>query len=161
MSNFNYNETEMIGRLTRDPEVNYTAGGKAVTKFGVVTNRSWKGADDQWKEKATFSDWIMWNGSGEAFAKNARKGDQVFVKGEFGVDEWEDKNDGTKRSRPVFTALMARVLSKAGAGKSAEGSEDTTPTEPKAKRGRPAKSETKPAATPQAEDDDEDSDIPF
>jgi len=36
------NKVLLIGNLTRDPEVRYTANGTAVCSFGLATNRSWK-----------------------------------------------------------------------------------------------------------------------
>lgn len=49
------NKVMMIGRLTRDPELNVTAGGTKLTKFGVATNEVFY-KEDQKKEKTTFSD---------------------------------------------------------------------------------------------------------
>ena len=39
------NEVNLIGRLTRDPEMRYTQGGMAVARFSIVIDRMKEGAD--------------------------------------------------------------------------------------------------------------------
>ncbi len=42
MSARSLNSVMLIGNLTRDPEIRYTANGTAVVTFGIATNKSWK-----------------------------------------------------------------------------------------------------------------------
>jgi len=35
------NKVQLIGNLTRDPELRYTPQGTAVSTFGLATNRTW------------------------------------------------------------------------------------------------------------------------
>jgi len=35
------NKVQLIGNLTRDPELRYTPNGTAVCSFGLATNRGW------------------------------------------------------------------------------------------------------------------------
>ena len=41
----NYNKVILLGRLTRDPELRYTAGGTAVAKIGFAVNNRYKQGD--------------------------------------------------------------------------------------------------------------------
>ncbi|MBI3290624.1 single-stranded DNA-binding protein, partial [Candidatus Microgenomates bacterium] len=41
MANKSLNKVQLIGNMTRDPELRYTPTGAAVCTFSVATNRSW------------------------------------------------------------------------------------------------------------------------
>ena len=38
----NLNSVTVIGNLTRDPEVRFTANGRSNATFGIAVNRSWR-----------------------------------------------------------------------------------------------------------------------
>ncbi len=52
----NYNKVILMGNLTRDPQLSYTANNTAITKFGLAVNRRWRGPDGQQKEETMFVD---------------------------------------------------------------------------------------------------------
>lgn len=95
----NYNHLTLGGNLTRNCEVRYTAGGKAVCKFGLAVNERWKGTDGQDRESVLFVDVTIFDKRGEAFAKFHKKGDQAFVVGKLQLEQWEDRDSGAKRSK--------------------------------------------------------------
>jgi single-strand DNA-binding protein len=43
----------LIGNLGRDPEMSYTPDGKAITKFSVAVNRTWKDRDTSERKEET------------------------------------------------------------------------------------------------------------
>jgi single-strand DNA-binding protein len=111
-----FNKVILMGNLTRDPEVRYTPGGSAVCHFGLAANRRYKTQDGDWKEETTFVDCTMWGKRGEAFAKYHSKGKQAFIEGELRLDTWEDKNDGSKRSKLYVVALNWEFVGGGGRG---------------------------------------------
>lgn len=148
------NKVMMIGRVTRDPELNHTAGGTKITRFGIACNEVYY-KDSEKHEKATFTDWTIFNGSGENFKKIVSKGDLVYLEGKYSLNEWTDQ-EGNVRKNPQFTALSWQLLSKVGASKSGEdsSSKDGDEATDKPKRERPKKE----VAQPKIEEED---DIPF
>lgn len=44
----NLNRVEVIGNLTRDPELRYTPSNQAVTSFAIATNRRYKDQSGNW-----------------------------------------------------------------------------------------------------------------
>lgn len=94
----NYNKVLLIGNLTRDPELKYTASGTAVGNFGLAVNRTWNGPDGNRREEATFIDCEIWGKRAEAFCEYMSKGRPVFVEGRLKLDSWETQ-DGQKRSK--------------------------------------------------------------
>jgi len=108
------NHVVLIGRLTRDAELKYTATGQAVCKFAVAVNRRRK-SGDQWVDEANFFDVVVWGRQGEALNQYLIKGKPVAVEGELRQDRWEQ--DGQNRSKVEIVASNLQLLGGApGAG---------------------------------------------
>ena len=93
------NKVQIIGNISRDPEVKYTAHGKAVTDLGVAINRSWKDDSGTKHEEVTFADVTLWGRLAEVAGDFCRKGGSVYIEGRLQMDTWEDKQSGQKRSK--------------------------------------------------------------
>ena len=87
------NRIEIIGRLTKDVELNTTNNGVSVAKFGIAVNRKFK--DENGESVADFFNVVAWRGLGENIHKYCKKGSKVFIAGELQNRSW-DKEDGTK-----------------------------------------------------------------
>jgi single-strand DNA-binding protein len=100
-----YNKVILMGNLTRDPELRYTANNMAICKFGLAVNRRFKdGASGEWKEEPTFVDITIFGARAEPFAKFHSKGKPAFIEGSLRLDTWDDKNGGGKRSKLYVVA---------------------------------------------------------
>ena len=97
------NKAQIIGRLTRDPEVRTTPSGVSVTSFGVATNFVWKDADGNRKEAVEFHNIVGWRRLGEIMGQYLRKGSRVFIEGRLQTRNWEGQ-DGSKRNRTEIVA---------------------------------------------------------
>lgn len=86
------NKIILIGRLTKDPELSYTQGGKAVCKFTLAVDRPYNGES----KEADFINIVVWNKAGESAAKYLAKGRQTAVEGRLQIRSY-DGNDGKKR----------------------------------------------------------------
>lgn len=85
------NKVILVGNLTRDAEVNFTAGGTAVCVFTVATNRAWKGTDGDFQEEASFHRVNAWGKYGENLGKILKKGQKVYVEGFLTYREQRDE----------------------------------------------------------------------
>jgi single-strand DNA-binding protein len=54
------NKVQLIGNLTRDPELRYTPQGTAVCTFGLATNRTWNTDAGEKKEDVEFHRIVAW-----------------------------------------------------------------------------------------------------
>jgi len=89
----------LIGNITRDPELRYTAGGQAIATFGVAVNRRWQNRQTQaWEETTSFFDIVCWGDLGTNVADSLSKGDRVIISGRLEQRSWETQ-DGEKRSK--------------------------------------------------------------
>jgi len=101
----NLNKVMLIGRLTRDPEIRAFGTGGKVAAFGFAVNNKKKNAQTgEWEDEPVFLDIEAFNRqSGRQLAdlveQYFKKGAQFYLEGHLRLDQWQDKNDGSKRSR--------------------------------------------------------------
>lgn len=97
MSTRSLNKVQLIGNLTRDPELRYTPQGTAVCSFGLATNRSWVTESGERKEDVEFHRIVAWAKLAELCSQLLFKGRKVYVEGRLQTRQWEGQ-DGVKRS---------------------------------------------------------------
>jgi single-strand DNA-binding protein len=125
----NYNKVILMGNLTRDPELRYTANNMAICKFGLAVNRRFKdGASGEWKEEPTFVDITIFGARAEPFAKYHAKGKPAFIEGSLRLDTWDDKNGGGKRSKLYVVADNWEFVGSGGGGGGGAGGRGSFPT---------------------------------
>jgi single-strand DNA-binding protein len=86
----------IVGNLTRDPELRFTAGGKGVASFGVAVNRRYQ-VNGEWQEKVSFFNVTAWDSLGENAAASLTKGTRIMVTGRLEQREYET-TAGEKRN---------------------------------------------------------------
>lgn len=101
-----------IGRAGGDPEIRFTANGKAVANFNIAsTKRRFNRDTQQWEDGDTI--WVsitVWGKKGEAVANGVQKGDLLMVVGEWREHRWETP-EGEKRSKlKVIADEVAHVI---------------------------------------------------
>lgn len=91
------NKVELIGNLTRDPELRYTPQGTAVCTFGLATNRSWVTDSGEKKEEADFHRLVAWNKLAELCSQLLTKGRKIYVEGRLSNRSWTGQ-DGVQKN---------------------------------------------------------------
>ncbi len=100
----NGNNVELIGNITRDPELRFTPSGAAVANFGLAVNRRWQNRQtNEWEEQVSFFDIVAWRELAENVAESLTKGSRVMVSGRLDQRSWETDN-GEKRSKVEVVA---------------------------------------------------------
>lgn len=112
------NSVSMIGNLTRDPEVRYTASGRAVCNLSIANNRIFTKNGERASEVSYF-DVEVWGNVAENCAKYLSKGSGIAVDGRLRQDRWE--KDGKTQSRVRIVANNVHFLSKKGADQGQQG----------------------------------------
>jgi single-strand DNA-binding protein len=111
---YTLNRAQLIGNLTRDPEVRQTAGGQMVASFSIATSSSWTDKTGQRQEKSEFHNVVAWGKLAEIAQAYLKKGRKVFVEGRMQTRDW-DGEDGVKRYRMEIVVDQLILLDKAGA----------------------------------------------
>lgn len=101
------NRVILVGRLTRDAELQYTNSGFAIGKMSIAVNRR-KKQGDQWMDEGNFFDVTLFGKRAESLAQYLLKGNQIAVEGQLNQDRWEQ--DGMKRSRVNIDATNIQLL---------------------------------------------------
>lgn len=91
------NTCTLVGNVTRDPEIRFTTGGRAVASFGLAVNRRWQ-SNGEWQEQTSFFDVVAWGTLGENCAQSLSKGTRAVVFGRLEQRSWETEG-GEKRSK--------------------------------------------------------------
>ena len=100
----NGNHVNIIGNLTRDPELRFTPTGQATAGFGLAVNRRWQNRQTQeWEEATSFFDVVCWGQLAENAAQSLSKGSRVIVSGRLDQRSWETA-ERERRSKVEITA---------------------------------------------------------
>ncbi len=91
------NRAQLIGNLTRDPELRYTPSGTAVCSFSIATNRNWTTDTGEKREEVEFHRIVAWAKLAELCSQFLVKGRKVYVEGRLATRSWTAQ-DGTNRS---------------------------------------------------------------
>jgi single-strand DNA-binding protein len=90
------NTITLVGNLTRDPELRFTSGGRAVASFGLAVNRRYQ-VNGEWKDQTSYFNITAWGQLGENAAASFTKGSRVIVTGRLEQREYETR-EGDKRT---------------------------------------------------------------
>jgi single-strand DNA-binding protein len=102
----------LTGRLTRDPELKFSAAGKAIARFSVVTSRRVKDQrTNEWSDTdTTFWDCTAFGELASNLAESLLKGTAVIVSGHASQEEWTGKDGEKRRSLKVIAEDVAPSL---------------------------------------------------
>lgn len=105
------NDVRLVGRLTRDPELKYTAGGQAVCRLDLAVNRRYKDKSGEWKDEASYIPVVVWRESAQRCSDRLKKGSPVYVEGRLRSRSWETK-EGQKRTTLEVDSRSIQFLEK-------------------------------------------------
>lgn len=97
------NSVNLVGRLTRDPELTHTANGTAVCRLGLAVPRRDRDAEPVYVEVKAF------DGQAQASADHLERGRLVAISGRVETDKWEAA-DGARRSMTYVVARRVEFL---------------------------------------------------
>ena len=114
------NKVLLVGNLGKDPEVRFTANGRAVARFPVATSEKWTDQEGNRQERTEWHNIVVWGKQAETCGQYLAKGRQVFIEGAIRSRQYDDK-DGNKRYITEIIARDVRFLGGGGRGGPAEG----------------------------------------
>lgn len=141
------NHIDIMGRLTRDPDLRYTQNQTPVASFSLAVDRDFKGSDGS--READFIPVVCWRQLAEHMQRWFRKGSMVVVSGRLQLRDYTDK-EGTKRT--VAEVVADRIYF--GESKKDRDEANYAAAEREGKN-------YQPAAAPVSVEADEDGELPF
>lgn len=85
------NQTVLVGRLVKEPELRKTEQGKKVTNITLAVPRSYKNVSGEYD--TDFISCVLWSGVAENTVEYVKKGDLLGVKGRIQTRSYEDKEE--------------------------------------------------------------------
>ena len=85
------NNTTLVGRLTKNPELRYTGSGIAVVSFSLAVERNYTNA--QGERETDFINCVAWRGTAETLANFSVKGSLIGVTGNIQTRNYQN-NEG-------------------------------------------------------------------
>lgn len=144
MASRSWNRVELIGNLTRDPELRYTPSGAAVCTFSIATNRTYV-SDGEKKEEVDFHRCVSWNKLAELCSQLLKKGNRAFISGRLQNRSWEGQDGQTRNVTEIVIEDMIVLSPKTTGEVSSISAEEAAFAEPPPK---PApKAEEEPEVT--------------
>jgi len=106
------NQVVLVGRLTHDPELRYTAGGGvAVTSFNIAVDRPF--TNQQGERETDFINIVTWRKLAENCANYLKKGQMAAVVGRLQVRSYDDR-EGIRRKVAEVVANNVQFLERSG-----------------------------------------------
>ena len=87
----------LMGRMTRDPELKYTSGGKAFANFSLAVQKLRDGVE--------FIDCTAWEKTAETIAEYFRKGNRILIQGRLSVNSYEQNGEKRRRMKVVVNSF--------------------------------------------------------
>ena len=95
------NNTTLVGRLTKDPELKYTGSGIAVISFSMAVERNYTNA--QGEREADFINCVAWRELAEIISKFAVKGSLIGITGKIQTRNYQNNEGRTIYITEVVT----------------------------------------------------------
>ena len=155
------NHITIMGRLTRDPELRYTQSQTPVASFTLAVDRDY-GSRDGGEKQTDFIDCVAWRQTAEFVSKYFQKGSMAVVSGRLQIRDWTDREGGKRRSAEVvvdniyFGESRRRDSGESGSYGGNYGSSGESRS-----YSAPSSSSSSSNASPFAELDDGDGELPF
>ena len=86
----------LIGNLGKEPEIRYTSGNTAMTKFSIATTERYKNNVGELQERTDWHNIVTWGKTAEFCNEYLKKGSKIYAEGSLRVREWET-SQGEKR----------------------------------------------------------------
>ncbi len=100
------NDVKLVGRVTRDPDIKYTARGDAFLKLTLAINRNFKDKEGTWQEETTFVPLALWREAAQRCYENTHKGSPIYIEGRLRSHRWETEE---KVQKTVLEVDVRRI----------------------------------------------------
>ena len=143
------NKIILVGRLTKDPELQTINNGTSLLRFNVACKSKLR--DEDGEKKVDFFVCVAWREKAELIHKYCKKGSMLQISGSMGSRSYE-KQDGTKQTVWEINVEDIEFLSSTNEESAEKKEKTTTKTKSKA---TPKQTELTPL------DDADDENLPF
>jgi len=111
------NQIVLVGRLTKNPELQLTETGKKIAKITLAVPRSYKNMNGEYE--TDFLDCTLWTNVAESTTEYCQTGDMIGVRGRVQTRVIENE-DGNKKKKTEIIAEKVTFLASAPKNKNSK-----------------------------------------
>ncbi|HHU54694.1 MAG TPA: single-stranded DNA-binding protein [Mollicutes bacterium] len=104
------NQTVIVGRLVKEPELRQTENGTKVTNITLAVPRSYKNVDGEYE--TDFISCVLWKGIAENTVEYVKKGDLLGIKGRLQTRNFQTEESFKKYVTEVIAEKVTFLSSK-------------------------------------------------
>lgn len=105
-------QATIIGNLTKDIELRYTASGMAIGNTAIASTHKFNAANGEKREETCFIDVTFMGKSAEIANQYLAKGSRIFIEGRLKFDRWTDNNGQNRSKHSVVVDKMIMLDTK-------------------------------------------------
>lgn len=147
------NKAILVGRLGKDPQLDYTSSGTARCRFSLATSDNYTDRDGKRQENTSWHNIVLWARLAEVAGEYLSKGRMVYIEGRINYHDWQTEDGQTK----YITEIVGNQMQLLGGKGDDQPDGDVSQRDPEEK---PARGKGKPSNPPRDEPP-EDDDLPF
>jgi len=125
-----YDNGHIEGFVAKKPELRYTPGGMAVTRFSIPINGRWNPQTQTRNEGTVWVNCVAFGRMAEMIAEEVDKGDLVIATGKFQANQWTTQEGEVRTDLEIIISNIAKKLippKEASAPSSAPAPDDDLP----------------------------------
>ena len=101
------NRVVLVGRITRDPEIQQTNSGIPYVRFSVACNRPFKKQNGE--RQADFINCVAWRQQADFMKNYVHKGNMVGVEGRIQTNNYQDANGNNRQAFDIFVESVTNL----------------------------------------------------
>lgn len=105
-----FNKVVLLGNLTRDIDIRFSADDTAIASTGLAVNRRYTKKSGEKVDETCFIDIVFYSNQAKTANQYLRKGSKVLIEGRLKLESWTDQN-GQKRSKHSVQVENMQMLS--------------------------------------------------
>ncbi len=105
-----YNSVNLIGRLTKDPEITEAVKGKKVSHITLAVQRNYKNSEGIYE--VDFIRCTLWDGIASRVCEYVKKGDLIAVRGQIKNTSYVTENNEKKYSTEIVVEKVVFLSNK-------------------------------------------------
>lgn len=111
------NRVDLIGNLTREPEVRYTNDNKPIANVSIATSESWKDQSGQKQERTEYHRVVVFGNLADVVGKYLTKGSKVMFSGKLQTRKWTDQQGVEKYTTEIVVDRGGTMVMLGGGSK--------------------------------------------
>lgn len=110
MASRGVNKVILVGNIGQDPDIRFTADGKAIANLSLATSESWKDQQGNKQEKTEWHRIVVFGKLAEIVQQYVTKGSKLYVEGKLQTRKYQAQDGSDRYTTEVIVDSFNGVL---------------------------------------------------